>query len=298
MNTGYLDQEVAYLLGLLVARGELHETGIVIHFPKGALIAEGETTKFDINKEIQLGIDRTRERLAELLGADLKRVDAGDSWDLIASTTRKTMSWRNIGRLLEGKTDFSTFEVPSILLEKDTPPMLKFEFIRGFADVAGNVRPANLDYAGRHRIRLDIMNRPTNWKLPVHLCLLLQDHLSVPVPVITWGHPNLGREWREHQLNVYAEDFVSIGFSFDFKNQALTELAKSNQNRFNSKVKGCPGARSLRAKKPRNPEEKNRERLDSKLLNKHFNAYWQICRALGCPRRPAPKEQMELIPEV
>lgn len=297
----YLDGDVSYLLGLLVARGELLATEnvyrIVVHFPKGSLLAQGQTTQFDTDKEIQLGMEKIRERLIELLGADIRTVDAGESWDLIVRMTRYTMAWRNIVALLDNKTSFPYFELPEVFLSESTPTEFKKEFVKGYADVAGNIRPANRDQAGRHRVRLDILNYPTNWRTPVRLCLLLQEHLNVPVPVITWGHPNLGRQWREHQLNIYAEEFTAIGFYFDFKQVALQELADLNLSQFPHKVKGCPGARRRGIRKETEPDEKNTDRLPSELVGKHFDAYWQICRALGCPRRPAPDEQLELIAE-
>ncbi len=298
----YLDGDVAYLLGLLVARGELQSSEnvyrMIVHFPKGNLLARGVKLQFDTDKEIRLGMEKIRERLIELLGADITTVDTPDSIDLIAKMTRKTMSWRNINILLGGKTSFPYFDIPEVLFNSDTPTEYKREFIRGYADVAGNIRPANRDQAKRHRVRLDILNYQSNWHLPVKLCLLLQEHLGVAVPVITWGHPNLNREWREHQLNIYAEEFTSIGFYFDFKQAALQELADINNKHFNNKVKGCPGARRVGARKKKDKEEKNTERLPPELVGKHCNAYWQICRVLGCPRRPHPGEQIELIPEV
>jgi len=297
----YLDGDVAYLLGLLVARGELIASEnvyrIIVHFPKGNLLAKGETIEFDTAKEIRLGMEKIRERLMELLGADMTTVDAGDSIDLIAKMTRKTMAWRNINMLMAGKTSFPFFDIPEVFFDTDTPIEYKREFVRRYADVGGNIRPANVDWAGRHRVRLDILNYPTNWKVAMRLCLLIQKHLGVPVALITWGHPNMNREWREHQLNIYAEEFTDIGFYFDFKQAALQELADINNKRFTNKVKGCPGARKLGAKKKKDKEEKNSERLPTELVGKHFNAYWQICRAMGCPRRPKPDEQIELIPE-
>lgn len=297
----YLDADVAYLLGLLVARGELsfgeNVYRVIVHFPKGALLARGETLQFDTDKEIRLGIERIRERLIELIGVDMRTVDAGDSWDLIARSTRKTMAVRNILMLLGGHSRFPAFQVPQILMEPDTPVDYKREFIRGYADVAGNVRPANRDQAGRHRVRLDTLNYPTNWRVPVQICLLLQEGLNIPVSVITWGHPNLGREWREHQLNIYVEEFTTVGFYFNYKQAALEELADKNVSRFNNRVRGCPGARPQGPQKPQHPDENNADKLDPGLLGTHFDAYWHICRALGCPRRPAPTEQLELIPE-
>jgi hypothetical protein len=67
----YLDSDVAYLLGAIVARGEFITEGgihrLIIHFPKGSFIAEGEGLRFDTDKEIKLGIEKIRERLLELL---------------------------------------------------------------------------------------------------------------------------------------------------------------------------------------------------------------------------------------
>ncbi|MBM3166642.1 MAG: hypothetical protein FJZ94_04265 [Chloroflexi bacterium] len=297
----YMDADVAYLLGLLVARGELltseNTYRAIVHFPKGSLLAQGINTHFDSDREIRLGIEKIRERLTELLGADIRTSDGGDSWDLVARFTRNTMAWRNINMLLGSRTSFHSFEIPEILFDERTPIEFKREFVKGFADVAGNIRPANRDQLGRHRVRLDILNYPTNWHVAMRLCLLLQDELNVPVPVLTWGHPDLNREWREHQLNVYAEEFTAIGFYFDFKQAALEELAKINLKHFSSKIKGCPGARRLGKRKKKDPEERNAEKLPPELLAKHFNSYWQICRALGCPRRPVSREQLELMAE-
>lgn len=301
LATDYIDTDVAYLLGLLVARGELSSSEnvrkLVVHFPKGALLASGETLHFDTDREIRLGIENTRERLIELLGSDVRTVESGDSWDLVAKSTRNTIAWRDIAMLLDYKTSFPHFHVPPVLLDLATPVDLKREFLRGYADVAGNIRPANRDQAGRHRVRLDILNYQTNWIVPVQLCLMLQDHLGIAVPVITWGHPNLGREWREHQLNVYAEDFLGVGFFFEYKQRALAELASVNEHRFVNRVKGCPGRRRAGRRKPHSDEENNTGRLDPVLVGKHFNGYWHICKALGCPREPVPGEQLELAME-
>jgi hypothetical protein len=297
----YLDGDVAYLLGLLVARGEISESEnvhrMVVHFPKGDLLAQGENVQFDTDKEIRLGIEKIRERLLELLGSDVRTLETGDSWDLIIRSTRNTIAWRDIRLLMGPGTSFPMFDVPDILFDEGTDPVVKREFIRGFADAAGNIRPANRNQAGRHRLRLDVLNYPTNWATPVRLCLLLQEHLNVPVTHIRWGHPNLGSHWREHQVSVYPEDFLQVGFSFEFKQAVLEDLANVNLKRFAPSVKGCPGVRKHGATKPASPEENNGERLPGELLGNHYDAYWQICKALGCPRKPVPGEQLDLIPE-
>jgi hypothetical protein len=102
--SGYLDADVAYLLGLLVARGEMVASEnvfrTIVHFPKGSLQARGLTARFDTDREIQLGMVRVRERLLELLGGDVSIEDAGEHWDrvgvhLIAwGHPRPRLGWR------------------------------------------------------------------------------------------------------------------------------------------------------------------------------------------------------------
>jgi hypothetical protein len=124
---------------------------------------------------------------------------------------------------------------------------------------------------------------------------LLQDHLDVPVQAITWGHPNLGREFREHQINIFAREFLKIGFSFEHKQKLLEEFASQDANDYpNARYEPCPGMRKERGKKPVDPDEANADRLDPRLLSHHFDAYWQICKALGCTRMPETEAQLAL----
>ena len=248
--------------------------------------------RFDIDKEIRLGIEKIRERLLELLNGDIRTVDSGNSLDLVVRFTRYSMAWRNIQMLLEHRASFHHFRIPEIFFDEETPTEYKREFVKGYADVAGNIRRANRDQAGRYRLRLDTLNYSTNWETPVQLCLLLQEHLNLSVPNVVWGHPNLNREWREHQLNIYPEDFASVGFYFDYKQAVLEELAQLNRNRFTHSVRGCPGQRRSSRAKDVDENENNGDRLPPELLGQHFNSYWQICRALGCPRRPVAGEQL------
>lgn len=167
--------------------------------------------------------------------------------------------------------------------------------MRGYADVAGNIREANRYVDGRHRVRLDVLNYSTNWHVPVQLCTLLQEHLNVPVQLITWGHPNLGRKFREHQINIFAKPFLDIGFSFEHKQKILQEFAEwDDKNVKTTNYAPCPGMRNIRKRKPNDPDENNAEKLDPVLVGNHYDAYWQICKALGCMRMPDKGVQLEL----
>lgn len=300
----YIDEDTAYLLGLLVARGEIIQRGderrLIVRFPKTVLkVVSGLSKQYVSETEIKLAIEDVRERLVELLNTDIKRVLTRGGLDLVAIFTRNSMAWRNVSLHLKGRADFSTFEVPEVLFSPNLPVSIKREFVRGYADVAGNIRPSNIDQTGKYRMRLDVLNYNTNWQVPVQLCLLLQEQLDVPVQLITWGHPNMGRAFKEHQLNIYAEAYQSVGFSscFGYKNQILTELANANLTLYaqhnstrNPTLQpvttplGCPGYRRPRGAKPFSPDENDAVHLAPELVGNHYDAYWQICKAMGCHR--------------
>jgi len=287
----YIDGDVAYLIGLIIGRGTIinseNQRQLIIEFPFSSLQAQGIDSTFDQDIYIKLGLVDIRERLIDLLDTDIKIVEKTSGFDFVARFQRPSMIWRNILLILDNATSYPYFRIPPILFEADLPVEWKREFLRGFADVAGNIRKSN-NYYGQHRVRLDVLNYPTNWEMPVQLCLLLQEHLEVPVQLITWGHPNLGRDFREHQLNMFAEPFLKIGFTFKHKQTILEELANYNVQHYPSaNYQPCPGMRRLRGKKPSDPDENNAEKLDPRLVGNHYDAYWQICKALGCPRLPA-----------
>jgi len=288
----YIDGDVAYLAGLVIGRGVLSDSPmrtLVIRFPYTNLKLRVKEKEYDQEHYLKLGLNDIRERIAELLACDIRIEKGKNSIDLVAMFQRHTMAWRNILLLTNGAKDYHHFAVPQVFFEKDLPTDWKAEFIKGFGDVAGNIRESNLGRDGRHRVRLDVLNSKTNWTLPVQLCTLLQEHVGIPVQLITWGHPNLGREFREHQMNIFADSYLHIGFSFEHKQEILSQLAKLNSNRKPYvEPHPCPGQRLIRELKDYDKKECDVDHLDPSLVGRHFDAYWQICRALGCPRRPPP----------
>lgn len=300
----YLDADVAYLLGLITARGQIQEQPgdyrIIIQFPGSAITVQGVKTTFNQSTEIRLGLLEISNRLRNLLETDIDLPAGSEAGEhtLVISFRRRNMMWRNLRLILGETSHFGSFQVPAVISDTNTPVDYVREFLRGFADVAGNVRPANRYVDGRNRVRLDVLNYKNNWQLPVQLCRLLQERLEVPVQLITWGHPNMGRDFREHQLNIFAVPFLKIGFTFRHKQKVLEELAAQDERNFSQRIYlPCPGERRLSSPKPRDDKENDATRLPPELVGKHFDSYWQICRALGCPRRPAESE-LPLLEEV
>ncbi len=283
----YLDGDVAYLMGMVIGRGVITEKEgrwtVTVEFPF-------------INPELE-GYDQFAGFVTSILTRTLPRVKSllGEAVDISVVPERKVqftinlpsthLVVRNFKQLLGEHFDYSEFTVPTVI--EDASEEIAREFVRGFADVAGNIRRANRDQSGFHRVFLDVLS--SNWTLPVQMCNLLQVKLKVPVHHILWGHPNLrdprAKEptpaRREHQIRIYAHDFLKIGFYIDHKQAVLETLAKENQTQEGEKRSSfCHGYRRFR-RKASHPAE-NDERLPEFLRGKHFDAYWQICAECGC----------------
>jgi hypothetical protein len=307
----YLDPDVAYLLGLITARGQFYVEGdirrLVITFPYRIFKAkppEGADLRYDIPTEMRLCLDDVRNRINELLEVNVSILPSKFNTQLVAVFTKNTMSWRNLTTLLKYRSSFHEFEVPAVIYQ--TPRDIQLEYIRGFADAAAT--PSNSDYeqygAGSpkiHRIVLQVNHE--NWLLPIQLCRLLQVHLEVPVQHILWGHPNLrdsgnkGKAWaKEHRIRIYAENFLPVGFHFPFKQRILNAMAEINTDREHGPTHTCnPLARHRVKKKQKHKDEKSKS-LPEALRGKHFNAYFQICQALGCTQGE-PSDQLVTISE-
>lgn len=292
----YIDADFAYLLGLITARGTISESGgtrqVSIEFPYQSLYVQGIKKEFDQDLYIRLGLETIRDRLLDLTNADFETIHTNTANILVLRFLRNTTTWRTIKMHLQEKTSYGNFSVPEILFSKSVPRDWKREYLRGFADVAGNVRRSNRYTDGLNRVRLDVLNYISNWEMPVQLCRVLEEHLEVPVQLITWGHPNMGRGFREHQINIFAVPFSKIGFSFEHKQEILKEFIEYDERQSPRKIYNpCPGRKTLRKRKTKSKTE-NDERLDERIRGQHFNAYWQICKKLGCTRTPKVIQQL------
>ena len=297
LSNDYIDPDVAYFIGLVTARGKITDDGrirrISIEFPFRNLKVEGIKKKITQKDKILLSLDHVINRVNELTDANIRKEEGEHSIHLIIETLKNTLFLRNIKMLLKGKTSYYEFEVPDQIFNADE--LVKKEFIRGFADVAGSARRSNWNRWKKCRVYLDVLNSPFNWRLPVQICHLLQDHLGIPVDVIQWGHPNTrdpnlrdykrGRKeaWsREHQIKIFADDFQKIGFYMSHKQEILEELAQYNIEKGFDKAKFCTPPKRVR-RKPKHPAE-NSEKLPPEIRGKHYDSYWQICADLGCVR--------------
>ncbi|MFX1504002.1 MAG: hypothetical protein ACFFDH_23775 [Promethearchaeota archaeon] len=289
----YLDEDVAYLLGMLIARGTISEHRdiftITIEIPFSNIYTDDPPYSKDGDRNALLvSIDKITNRLHELIGFLPRKSPGEKSVSIIIEINRKTILIRDLLMFLGDARDYSNFLIPDQIFSEATIEE-KREFMRGFADVNGKVRRSNRYISGENRIYLDILN--PNWRLPIQICELLQNHLNIPVQTLTWGHPNIRQSnqpettWmrREHQIKVFNNDFVQIGFYLDHKNQKNLEFAEENRK---MGVEGKPCIPMIKSNrkvriKGSHPDEDNVD-LPIELRGTHYDSYWQICRDLGC----------------
>jgi hypothetical protein len=292
----FIDEDMAYLFGLISGRGTLKDDGglkqIIISFPYRSLEASGVYTKINQKDKILISLDSIVNRIGELAGTLPKKIPTQSTVDIVIDLHNNNLLWRNLKALANHGKSYMDIEIPPVIISASE--VIKKEFIRGMADVTAYARSGNVFTDGRHRIYFEIHN--ANWKMPIELCLILQSKpLCIPVQTIDWGHPNIrngyakeydaGKKtaWaREHQLKVFADDFESIGFRIEHKNLILKEMAEFNRMHHpNTKHKLCNPPKTINKHKVDHPAEQS-DRLPQELRGKHFDAYWQVCGGMGC----------------
>lgn len=285
----YIDEDVAYLLGMIVARGYIREgttKQIIIEIPYTDLETDYEKDR----NSLLVSVDRIINRVGELVTNSPRKEAHDNSVNIVFDIHKPTLFWRDIRMLLGDKKDYTEFEVPEQIFI--APSSIQREFIRGFVDVGAKVRKSNEYFGGLRRLHIDVLN--PNWKLPIQICSLLQDHLNIPVQNIIWGHPNLRNPklkkytigyvdfWRkEHQIKVFADVFEEIGFYIKHKQDLFMEFVKHNKA-LNRSSSFCNPPKKVK-EKPVHPAESS-PKLPSQLQGKHYDSSWQICKDLGCLR--------------
>jgi len=285
----YIDEDVAYLLGAIIARGEIdYSRGLItIRYPYRYLKMDGQPTW----ESIVISLDPVVNRIQSLgFIVSKNAIGPGADVSLTIQASPTSIQMRLLKQLLKSKTNYREFELPDVLWQSSTN--IVKEFVRGYCDVAAHIRASNRDESGFHRVYIDVLFQ--NWKLPVQLCNLIQEKIGVPIHTIAWGHPNIrdpkakhpsGWWKKEHQIKTYAHDFLVIGFYIKYKQELLEKYANENKDAIKEGRKPRHGRCkcTIKVKRPRNthPDENDPD-LPPEIRGQHINSYIQICKALGC----------------
>ena len=289
--SSFLSEDVAYFLGLIIGRGTIIKTKelnrLVVDFPFKNLSAVSpidQTKRFDTQIYLSNSLDKIVERIKRL-GLDVSKLSDEDNRHVsIVVVWRNTdLTWQLLSYLLNGDfNDYHSFRIPKAIFQADKEKQK--EFLRGYFDVTGYVRPTNAQFGknDKQRIYLEVDHR--NWFLVLDLYNLFEI-VGIPVESIDFGHPNFrdpsfkkpaGSWAKEHQVKIFANQFLPIGSYLKHKQEVLTDLAKMNK----AGVGNNSGKKKFRIReKAQNPEE-NSEKLPDFLRGKHFNHYSKLLIAL------------------
>lgn len=292
-----MNTEMAYLLGMVSGNGEIirgsSETTISIEIPHKKL----ETEEFhDVKLYVKASLSDIQSVLEPLTGSCLSRIQDKHSTTISFSKPNSDYLIREILRYTGSATTHENMRIHQDVFGFSTDE--KKMFLKGFADVTGYVRRSNAYIASyKHRVYIEV---PNNWFMAVDICNLLKD-VDIPVQSIDWAHPNmrdgnlikynegLTNFWKkEHQIKIYVNEFLPIGFSVIHKNQALEKFSDELIAGFEAEEKVASDVTHLyywerkgkNKVKPSHPSE-NDSSLPTEIRGKHYNSWKEIAEDLG-----------------
>lgn len=290
-----MNVQMAYLLGMTLGNGEVHrgntETIISIDIPHKNLVDdEGR----EVPIYVRASISDIRNIIEPLIGNKLTISDgksSGRSTIISFSKPNEDYAMREILRLINGGVRHSTMNMSREFFDMTKDE--KRALMRGVADATGYIRASNIAFGhkGNHRVYIEV---PGNWQMVVDLANILKD-LDVPVQTIDFGHPNFrdpnltkyneGKPlyWKkEHQLKIWANEFLAVGFNIAHKERALEKYAKELLSVMSpDTTHKYYWEKSIRRKnRPNHPGERD-ESLPESIRGKHFESWTDLARELG-----------------
>lgn len=289
-----MNVQMAYMIGMILGNGEIQRgkdtTTVTVDIPhKNLLDDDGR----EIMVYVRASLTNIRGIVEPLLGYALTITQAKRSTKISFSKSNQDYTMREILRFIGNGVHHSTMSMNQDLFSMKTDE--KKELLRGMADVTGYIRKSNLAFGqtGAHRVYIEI---PGNWNMVIDVANMLKD-LNIPVQTIDFGHPNFrdsnmkkyneGKHnyWKkEHQVKIWANEFLPIGFNIEHKQRALKKYAIELLANLNpEKTHKFYWETSLRKKsesKPHHPCE-NDPSLPKKIRGKHFESWTELARCLG-----------------
>lgn len=293
-----MNVEMSYLLGMVCGNGEIQRnmngTIISITIPHKKLVTEDF---HDIKLYVKASIADIRNIIEPLIGNSLKFIQHQHCTIISFSKPNNEYLIREIIRYIGNANTHNEIKLDNEILNFSIDE--KKYFLRGFADVTGYIRRSNC-YFNRyeHRVYLEI---PNNWQLVVDICNLLKS-IDIPIQNIDWAHPNMRDGYckkynegnfafwkKEHQIKIWANEFLPIGFGVLHKQQALEMYSNELIAGYNKAGKipsdvthryywDCK--KKYSKKKIQHPCEGD-EFIPEIIRGKHFNSWIEIASELG-----------------
>ena len=287
-----MNNQMAYLIGMILGNGEVQRdsrsTTITIEIPhKNLKDDEG----LEVSVYVKSSLADIRGVIEPLLGHSLPISQTKTATRVSFTKPNEDYTMREILRFIGKGIHHSTMTMDDELFKMTTDE--KKELLRGIADVTGYIRKSNIAFGqdGWHRVYIEI---PGNWQFVIDVANMLKI-LDIPVQTIDFGHPNFrdsnlkkynkGKPYywkKEHQLKIWANEFLPIGFNIVHKQRALERYADELLDYLDeNKTHQFYWEKTIRQRnKPIHPME-NDDSLPKKIRGKHFDSWTQIAKELG-----------------
>ncbi len=287
-----MNVEMAYLVGLILGNGEIQrdskKTNITIDIPHKNSYTED---KKDIAIYVMASVVDIRQIIEPLIGHQLVVTQSSRSTKLSFEKDNNEYVIREIIRLIGTGYHHSTMRMNKELFKITRDE--KKSLLRGIADSTGYIRRSNIAFGNswEHRVYIEI---PGNWYMVIDIANMLRD-VDIPVQTIDFGHPNTRdgnltkynrgkcNFWKkEHQLKIYANEFIPIGFNVKHKQEALIKYSEELLQHMSVERthKFYWERRSNNKTKPAHPGE-NDSFLPKEIRGRHFDSWTELARFLG-----------------
>lgn len=287
-----MNLQMAYLIGMILGNGEVQRntetTTITIELPhKNLLDDEGR----EVMVYVKSSLADIRTIIEPLIGNSLPITQNGRATNISFTKRNEDYTMREIMRFIGNGVHHSTMKMNEELFDMTSEE--KKELLRGIADVTGYIRKSNIAFGqeGFHRVYIEI---PGNWYMVIDIANMLKD-LGVPVQTIDFGHPNFrdsnlkkyneGKPYywkKEHQVKIFANEFLPISFNIIHKQKALETYAEELlEYADENKTHKFYWEKKIRRKaKPIHPMETD-DSLPLSIRGKHYESWTDLARDLG-----------------
>ncbi|MFI3169375.1 MAG: hypothetical protein R3Y06_05465 [Faecalibacterium sp.] len=287
-----MNVEMAYLIGMILGNGEVQRntdtTTVTIELPHKNLTDDDGR---EVAIYVQSSLVNIRNIIEPLIGISLPIAQTNRATQISFTKSNQDYTIREIMRFIGSGVHHSTMTMSPDLFNITTDE--KKELLRGISDVTAYIRKSNLAFGqdGCHRVYIEI---PANWQLVIDIATMLKS-LDIPVQTIDFGHPNFRDSnlkkynenkpyyWKkEHQVKVWANEFIPIGFNIVHKQRALERYSDElleflDENKTHKFYWEKPIRRKV---KPIHPMESD-ESLPATIRGRHFDSWTELARELG-----------------
>ncbi len=287
-----MNTEMAYLLGMILGNGEIQrdnsDTRITIDIPHKNLYTDDLK---DVKIYVKASTVDIRSIVEPLIGHNLMVTQNKRSTIMTFTKPNDEYITREILRFIGSGRHHSTMRMNPELFSLTIDE--KKTLLRGIADVTGYIRKSNIAFGqdGAHRVYIEI---PGNWYMVIDIANMLKA-VDVPVQTIDFGHPNFrdgdlikynqGKPYfwkKEHQVKIFANEFLPIGFNIKHKQEALEKYSEELLEFIDpSKTHKFYWEKTIRRKsRPIHPHE-NDPSFPEEIRGKHFESWTDLARLLG-----------------